>query len=151
MCVHDAEHDFQNSVFKVIDYVKYEFKFFLFLKFTGRWSLHLFGGRLVGDRYSVVGWSVGRLSEVGGQLVGGFKETLESLTKSILKYAIKMEKIFCIALTMFTEGFFQEKGSMFGFRSNATFTKTIFKISQESSETMVKLDQFVDVHIVGEE
>ena len=113
----------------------------------------LVGGRLVGGRRicSVVGWSVGRLSEVGGQLVGGFKETLESLTKSILKYTIKMEKIICIALTMFTEGFSQEKGSTFGFRPNVTFTKTIFKIPQASSETMVKLDQFVDVHIVGEE
>ena len=113
----------------------------------------LVGGRLVGGRRicSVVGWSVGRLSEVGGQLVGDFKETLESLTKSILKYTIKMEKIICIALTMFTEGFSQEKGSTFGFRPNGTFTKTIFKIPQASSETMVKLDQFVDVHIVGEE
>ena len=28
MCVQDAEHDFKNSAFKVIVYVKYEFKFF---------------------------------------------------------------------------------------------------------------------------
>ena len=67
MCVHDAEHDFQNSVFKVIDYVKYEFKFFLVLKFlTGRWSF---------VRWSVVGWLVGRWSVVAGRLVGRFKET----------------------------------------------------------------------------
>ena len=40
MCVHDAEHDFIYSVFKVIVYVKYEFKIFLVLKFhTGRWSV----------------------------------------------------------------------------------------------------------------
>ena len=82
MCVHDAEHDFQNSVFKVIGYVKYEFNFFLVLKFLtsrwsfGWWSVHLVGGWLVGDRWSVVGWSVGRWSVVGGRLVGGFKETL---------------------------------------------------------------------------
>ena len=50
MCVHDAEHNFQNSVFKIIGYVKYEFRFFLVLKFligrgsVGRWSV----GRLVG-------------------------------------------------------------------------------------------------------
>ena len=56
MCVHDAEHDFQNSVFKVIDYVKYEFRLFLVLKFltgqslVGRWSVHLVGGWLVGGR-----------------------------------------------------------------------------------------------------
>ena len=62
MCVDDAEHDFKNSTFKVIDYVKYEFKFFLVLKFfivrwsVGRCSVHLVGGRLVGGR-----WSVGRL------------------------------------------------------------------------------------------
>ena len=73
MCVHDEEHDFQNSAFKVIGYVKYEFKFFLVLKFhTGRWSV----GRCSLDRWSVLGWSVGRWSVVGGQLVGGFKETL---------------------------------------------------------------------------
>ena len=59
MCVHDAEHNFRNSIFKVIGYVKYEFKFFLVLKFlTGRWSV----GR----------WPV---HLVGGRLVGGFKET----------------------------------------------------------------------------
>ena len=54
MCVHDAEH-----VFKVISYVKYEFKFSLVLKFlTGWWSV--VGGRLVGGWciWSVVGWSV---------------------------------------------------------------------------------------------
>ena len=47
--------------------MKYEFKFFLILKFlTGRWTVVW---------WSVVGsqWSVGWL--VGGQLVGGFKET----------------------------------------------------------------------------
>ena len=52
MCVHDAEHDFENSVFNAIGYVKYEFRFFLVLKFlTGRWSVRLFGGRLVGGRW----------------------------------------------------------------------------------------------------
>ena len=76
MCVHDAEHDFKYSVFKVIVYVKYEFKFFLVLKFlTGRWSVHLVGGRLVSGWWSVVGWSVSRWSVVGGRLVGGFKDT----------------------------------------------------------------------------
>ena len=50
MCVHDAEHDFKNSVFKVIGNAKYEFKFFLVLKFlTGRWSVDQWSvGRLVG-------------------------------------------------------------------------------------------------------
>ena len=50
MCVHGAEYDFQNSVLKVIDYVKYEFKFFLVLKFlTGWWSVGRWSfGRLVG-------------------------------------------------------------------------------------------------------
>ena len=33
MSVHDANHDFKNSVFKVIVYVKHEFRFFLVLKF----------------------------------------------------------------------------------------------------------------------
>ena len=57
MCVHDLDHDLKYSVFKVIVYVKYEFKFFLVFKFltgrwsVGRWSVHLIGGRLVG-------WSV---------------------------------------------------------------------------------------------
>ena len=73
MCVHDLDHDLKYSVFKVIVYVKYEFKFFLVFKFltgrwsVGRWSVHLIGGRLAGDR-----WSVGRL-------VGDFKETQLSL------------------------------------------------------------------------
>ena len=63
MCVHDAEHDFKQSVFKVIVYVKYELKFFLVFKFlTGRWSVHFVGGRLVGSRWLVVGWSVNRWS-----------------------------------------------------------------------------------------
>ena len=40
MCVHDVEHDFKYSVFKVVVYVKHEFTFFLVLKFfTGRWSV----------------------------------------------------------------------------------------------------------------
>ena len=76
MCVHDAEQDFKNSVFKVIGYVKYEFKFFLILKFLKSWwSVHLVGGRLVGGWWSVVGWWVGRWPVVGSRLVGGFKET----------------------------------------------------------------------------
>ena len=62
MCVHDAEHDFKYSAFKVIVYVKYEFKFFLVPKFlTGWWSVDwciwLVIGWLVG-RWLVVGWSV---------------------------------------------------------------------------------------------
>ena len=81
MCVHNAEHDLKYSVFKVIVYFKYEFNFFLVLKFlTGRWSpdrwsVHLVSGPLVGGRWSVVGWSVDKWSAVGGRLVGGFKET----------------------------------------------------------------------------
>ena len=58
MCVHDAEHDFKSSIFKVTGYVKYKFKFFLVLKFlTGRWSV----GRCI---WSVVGnwWSVNTLA-----------------------------------------------------------------------------------------
>ena len=57
MCVLlDTEHDFQNSVFKVKDYVKYEFNFFRVLKFlTGRWLVGRWSVHLV-----VVGWSVGR-------------------------------------------------------------------------------------------
>ena len=51
MCVHDVEHVFKYSVFKVAVYVKYEFKYFLVLKFLT--------GRLVGGR-----WLIGRL--VGG-------------------------------------------------------------------------------------
>ena len=58
MYVHDAENDFKNSSFKLIGYIKHEFKFFLVFKFpTGRWS-------------------VGKWSEVGGQFVRSFKETL---------------------------------------------------------------------------
>ena len=58
MYVHDAEHKFKKFVFKVIDYVKYEFSFFLVLKFlTGRWSVSRF--------------SVGRCLVVGGRLVDG--------------------------------------------------------------------------------
>ena len=59
MCVHDAEHDFKYSVFKVIVYLKYEFKFFTVLKFligrwlVGWWSVHLFDGQLVGGRLVV--------------------------------------------------------------------------------------------------
>ena len=52
MRMHDAENDFKNSLFKAIGYVKYEFQFFLFLKFlTGRWSV---------GRWPVVSWSVGK-------------------------------------------------------------------------------------------
>ena len=53
MCVHDAEHDIKNSIFKV--YAKYLFRFFLALKFLkGWWSVswwlkRLVGGRLVGS------------------------------------------------------------------------------------------------------
>ena len=55
MCVHDAEHDFKYSAFKVIVYVKYEFKFFLLPKFlTGWWSVDWRSVHLVGDR--LVGW-----------------------------------------------------------------------------------------------
>ena len=62
--MHDKENDSKNSVFKVIVYAKYEFKFFQVLKFlTGPWSVRLLA----------VGWLVGQL--IGGQLVGGFKET----------------------------------------------------------------------------
>ena len=51
MCVHDTEHDFKYSVFKVAAYVKYEFQILLLLKFlNGRRSV--------------------------GRLVSGFKETL---------------------------------------------------------------------------
>ena len=66
MCVLDIKHDFKNSLFRVIIYVKYELRFFWVLKFltvrwsVARWSVHLFGGRLLG-----VWWSVGRL--VGGR------------------------------------------------------------------------------------
>ena len=64
MRAHDPEHDFKNSLFKVI-VIKYEFKFFLVLKFltdrwsVGQWSVYLIGWSVVGSR-----WSVGRL--VGG-------------------------------------------------------------------------------------
>ena len=77
MCV----HDFKKSVFKLIVYVKYEFKFFLVLKFltggcsVGRWSVHLVSGRLIGGQWSMVGCSVGRWPVVGGRLVGGVKGT----------------------------------------------------------------------------
>ena len=46
--------------------MKYEFKFFLVLKFlagrwsVGRWKVHLVGGLLLNGQFSVVGWSVGR-------------------------------------------------------------------------------------------
>ena len=74
--MHDAEHDYKNSVFKAIGYVKYELKFFLALKFlTGRWPVHFVGDWLIGGQWSVVGWSVGRWAMVGDLLVGGFKET----------------------------------------------------------------------------
>ena len=45
MRVYDADHDIKNSLFKVIGYVKHEFKFFLVLKFiTGRWLVGLLVG-----------------------------------------------------------------------------------------------------------
>lgn len=51
MWVHDVEHDFKYSMFKVVVSVKYEFIIFLFHKFlTGQWS--------------VIDWSVGRWSVV---------------------------------------------------------------------------------------
>ena len=81
MRVHDGEHDFKNSLFKVIGYVKYKFTFFLVHKFfAGRWSV-----KVVGGQWSVVGWSVGRWSVVSGRLVDCFKEartTRRSLRKS---------------------------------------------------------------------
>ena len=59
MCVRDVEHDFKYSVFKTVVYVEYEFTFFLVFKFLiGRWSEQLVGGRLVSDRWSVVGWPI---------------------------------------------------------------------------------------------
>ena len=71
MCVYDAEHDFQNSVFKVIGYVKYEFRLFLVLKFL------LVSRRLVGGRciWSVVGWSVVGWSGSRSSVGRWFKET----------------------------------------------------------------------------
>ena len=61
MCVLDIKHDFKNSLFRVIVYVKYELRFFWVLKFL------MFGGQLLGGRCicSVVVCSV-----FGGQLVG---------------------------------------------------------------------------------
>ena len=38
--------------------------------------MHLVGYWLIGGRWSVVGWSVGKGMVVGGRLVGGFKRTL---------------------------------------------------------------------------
>ena len=81
MCVHDTEHDLKNTVFKVMVYIKYEFRFFWSSSFllVGGW---LVGGRCIWPvvRWSVVSLSVGRWSVVGGRcwLVGGFKETLFS-------------------------------------------------------------------------
>ena len=55
MRLQDAEHDFKNSLFKVIGYVKYEFNFFLVLKLltgrwlVGQWSVHVVVDRLVDD------------------------------------------------------------------------------------------------------
>ena len=67
MCMHDAEHDFKNSFFKVIGYVKYEFRFSLILKFlTGWWSVVWCS---VG-RWSVISWSVGRWFVLRGRLFG---------------------------------------------------------------------------------
>ena len=81
MCVHDAEHDFKYSVFKVVVHVKYEFKFSLVLIFL------TVSGWLVSFRciwlvvsWSVVGWSVGKWSMVCGWSVGGFKESLSFLS-----------------------------------------------------------------------
>ena len=61
MCVHDTEHDLKNSVFEVIVYIKYEFRFF--------WSSNflLVRGWLVGGRCI---WPVVRWSVVDGQFVG---------------------------------------------------------------------------------
>ena len=54
MRLQDAEHDFKNSLFKVIGYVKYELKCFLVLKFfywsVGRWSVHLVRSWLIGGQ-----------------------------------------------------------------------------------------------------
>ena len=74
MRMHDAENDFKNSLFKVIGYVKYEFQFFLVLKFlTGRWSV----GRWSVAGGQLVGW---KMICVGSRLVGGFKQTREILS-----------------------------------------------------------------------
>ena len=49
MSVHDAEHGFKNSIFKV--YAKYLFRFFLTIKFLrDRWSVSWWSKRLVGGR-----------------------------------------------------------------------------------------------------
>ena len=59
MCVHDVEDDFKYPLFKAVVYVEYEFTYFLVFKFLiGRWSVQLVVGRLVSDRWSVVGWSL---------------------------------------------------------------------------------------------
>ena len=84
MCVHDAEH-----LFKVISYVKYEFKFFLVLKFHTDWWL--VGRQLV---HVVGGWLVGRCSVVGGRLVGGFKE-IPFMLVFYLSQQVK-ERFFCV-------------------------------------------------------
>lgn len=61
---------------------------------------------------------------------------LRSLTQSILKYHFK-EKIICIALGMFAEGFFQQKGSIFGFGPNTSIPRN--------------LSRFFDEHNISEE
>ena len=79
MCMHDTEHDLKNSVFKVIAYIKYEFRFFWSSNFllVSRLLVGAFC-RWSGGRWLVVSLLVGRWSVVGGWLVGGFKETLFS-------------------------------------------------------------------------
>ena len=57
MCMHDTEHDLKNSVFKVIAYIKYEFRFFWSSNFL-LVSRLLVGGRVVGGWWSVC-WLVG--------------------------------------------------------------------------------------------
>ena len=64
MHVYDAQHNFKNSLFKVMSNMNSNF--FLILKFptsrwsAERWSMDLIGGWQIGGRWSV-GWLVGGL------------------------------------------------------------------------------------------
>ena len=58
MCVHDAEHDFKYSVFRVMVYVKYQI------------LIQYFSGLQI-SYWSVVGWSVVSFRWSVGPFVGG--------------------------------------------------------------------------------
>ena len=77
---------------------------------------------------------------------------LGALKESIDNYKEEITVLLKIALKLFADGFSHQKGAIFGFGPNAEGdTGAVMKISDASPEELAVLDNFVDVHNIGEE